>query len=51
MLTVVDACGAAVLAAGVLLASVVEDVAGADAVETAPVAGDDAGWLSGLTFI
>ena len=51
MLTVDDACGAAALAAGLLLASVVEGAAGADAVEIAAVAGGDAGGLSGLTFI
>jgi hypothetical protein len=51
MLTVVDACGATALAAGVLLALVVEDAADGGAVETAPVAGDDAGGLCGLTFI
>jgi hypothetical protein len=51
MLTVDDAGGAAVPAAGVLLASVFKGAAGADAVETAAVAGCDGGWLSGLTFI
>jgi len=51
MLTVDDVCGAAVLAAGALLASVFKGAAGADAVEAAAVAGGDAGWLSGLTFI
>jgi hypothetical protein len=51
MLTVVDACGAAALAAGVLLAAVVEGAAGAGAVEAAAVAGGDADWVSGLTFI
>jgi len=46
-----DACGAAALAAEVLLASFVEVAADAGAVETAAAACGDAGWLSGLTFM
>ena len=52
MLTVVDGGRAAGLAAAVLLVAAV-DVALVDAVAVATeaVAGDVAGWLSGLTFI